>query len=63
MCIRDSAEACGVGKYFQFTVEELADAQLLTVGLTLDGLRVAGTARFPITPDPSRSDNRYKCLL
>ena len=41
------AEACGVGEYFQFTVEELADAQLRTVGLTLDGLRVAGTARFP----------------
>lgn len=41
------AEACGVGEYFPFTVEELADAQLRTVGLTLDGLRVAGTARFP----------------
>ena len=41
------AEACGVGEYFQFTVEELADAQLRTVGLTLDGLKVAGTARFP----------------
>ena len=41
------AEACGVGEYFPFTVEELADAQLRTVGLTLDGLKAAGTARFP----------------
>ncbi len=41
------ADACGVGEYFPFTVEELADAQLRTVGLTLDGLKVAGTARFP----------------
>ena len=41
------AEACGVGQYFDFTVEELADAQLQTVGLSLDGLRAAGgTARF-----------------
>ena len=41
------AEACGVGQYFDFTVEELADAQLKTVGLSLDGLRAAGgTARF-----------------
>jgi thiosulfate reductase/polysulfide reductase chain A len=41
------ANACGVGKYFDFTVEELADAQLRTVGLTLDGLRTAGTQSFP----------------
>ena len=42
------AEACGVGEYFQFTVDELADAQLRTVGLSLEGLRQAGgTARFP----------------
>ena len=41
------ADACGVGKYFDFTVEELAEAQLGTVGLSLDGLRRAGgTARF-----------------
>ena len=41
------AEACGVGQYFDFTVEELAEAQLETVGLSLDGLRRAGgTARF-----------------
>lgn len=41
------AEACGVGDYFGFTVEELADAQLKTVGLTLDELRQAGTIAFP----------------
>ena len=42
------AEACGVGEYFQFTVDELADAQLKTVGLSLDALRKAGgTVAFP----------------
>ena len=40
------AEACGVGKYFDFTVEELCEAQLNTVGLTLDQLREAGTLYF-----------------
>ena len=42
------AQACGVGEYFQFTVEELADAQLRTVGLSLQALRDAGgTVAFP----------------
>ena len=41
------AEACGVGQYFPFTVEELADAQLKTVGLSLDELRKVGTVEFP----------------
>ena len=41
------AEACGVGQYFGFTVEELADAQLATVGLSLDGLRACGVSSFP----------------
>ncbi len=42
------AEACGVGEYFQFTVEELADAELRTVGLSLAALREAGgTVSFP----------------
>ena len=42
------AEACGVGEYFQFTVEELADEQLKTVGLSLEALRKAGgTVAFP----------------
>ena len=41
------AEACGVGQYFDFTVEELADAQLATVGLSLDGLRACGVSTFP----------------
>lgn len=41
------AEACGVGEYFQFTVEELADAQLKSVGLSLDALRAVGTISFP----------------
>ena len=36
------AEACGVGEYFQFTVDELADAQLRTVGLSLEGPQAGG---------------------
>ena len=36
------AEACGVGQYFPFTVEELAAAQLATVGTSLDAVREAG---------------------
>ncbi|MDO4289678.1 MAG: molybdopterin-dependent oxidoreductase [Eggerthellaceae bacterium] len=41
------AAACGVGDYFNFTVEELAEAQLATVGVSLDDLRRAGTISFP----------------
>ncbi len=41
------ADACGVGEYFQFTVDELADAQLKTIGLSLDELREKGTITFP----------------
>ena len=42
------AEACGVGQYFQFTLEELAEAELATVGLSLGALRQAGgTVNFP----------------
>ena len=41
------AEACGVGEYFRFTVDELADAQLRTVGLSLEALRQKGTVAFP----------------
>ena len=41
------AEACGVGEYFRFGVDELADAQLQTVGLSLDALKQTGTAHFP----------------
>ena len=40
------AEACGVGEYFRFGVDELADAQLQTVGLSLDALKQTGTAHF-----------------
>lgn len=41
------AKACGVGEYFQFTVDELADAQLQTLGLSLEELREKGTITFP----------------
>ncbi len=36
------AEACGVGQYFPFTVEELAEAQLATVGTSVEAVREAG---------------------
>ncbi|MDO4290486.1 MAG: molybdopterin-dependent oxidoreductase [Eggerthellaceae bacterium] len=39
--------ACGVGQYFDFTVDELADAQLATVGLSLAQLQKEGIATFP----------------
>ena len=41
------AQACGVGEYFDFTQEELANAQLKTVGLDVDSLRLVGTVQFP----------------
>lgn len=41
------AEACGVGEYFQFTIDELADAQLQTIGLSLDEMREKGSVTFP----------------
>lgn len=41
------AQACGVGDYFQFTVDELADAQLKTVGLSLAQLQEEGIHTFP----------------
>ncbi len=41
------AEACGVGSYFDFSVEELADAQLETVGLSLAALRKSGLSTIP----------------
>lgn len=41
------AKACGVGQYFEFTIDELADAQLQTLGISLDELREKGTITFP----------------
>ncbi len=41
------AEACGVGQYFDFTVDELADAQLKSVGLSLAQLQKEGIHSFP----------------
>ncbi len=40
------AKACGVGQYFDFTIDELADAQLKTVGLSLAQLQKEGTHVF-----------------
>ena len=47
MIFTQLAEACGVGQYFPFTVDELADAQLRSVGTSLDELRQVGTISFP----------------
>ncbi|WP_080801901.1 molybdopterin-containing oxidoreductase family protein [Arabiibacter massiliensis] len=41
------AEACGVGEYFQFTAEEWAEAQLATVGVTLDAIKKDGVVELP----------------
>lgn len=40
------AQACGVGEYFDFTLEELAAAQLESVGTTLEEVRTAGTVEL-----------------
>ena len=44
---RELSAACGVGKYFDFTVDELVDAQLATVGLTVEELREKGIVELP----------------
>ena len=41
------AEACGVGEYFQFTAEDWAEAQLATVGVTLDQIKQDGVVELP----------------
>ena len=41
------AQACSVGQYFDFTVEELADAQLATVGTSVAELREKGIVELP----------------
>ncbi len=41
------AEACGVGEYFDFTIDELANAQLKSLGLTVDALKRVGTSYLP----------------
>ncbi|MDR3137039.1 MAG: molybdopterin-dependent oxidoreductase [Coriobacteriales bacterium] len=44
------ARACNVGAYFTFSVEELADAQLKTVGLDLAALQAVGSAQYEGAP-------------
>ena len=41
------AEACGVGEYFQFTAEDWAEAQLATVGVSLDQMKKEGVVELP----------------
>lgn len=36
------AQACGVGEYFQFTLEELAEAELATVGTSISEVKESG---------------------
>lgn len=40
------AQACGVGQYFDFTMDELAAAQLASVGVDVDAARQMGTVYF-----------------
>ncbi|MEG1746773.1 MAG: molybdopterin-dependent oxidoreductase, partial [Raoultibacter sp.] len=41
------AKACGIEQYFPFTVEELAEAQLATVGVSLSDLKEQGLIKLP----------------
>lgn len=41
------AQACGIGQYFDFTLDELAQAQLDTVGVNYKALQREGNALFP----------------
>ncbi|WP_417334338.1 molybdopterin dinucleotide binding domain-containing protein [Gordonibacter urolithinfaciens] len=41
------AEACGVGEYFQFTAEDLAAAQLATVGVDIGTMKKEGVVELP----------------
>ena len=41
------AEACGVSRYFPFTIRELAEAQLESVGLSVEAVANTGTVYFP----------------
>lgn len=45
--IKELAEACGVGQYFDFTLDELAEAQLSTLGLSLEEMREIGSISYP----------------
>lgn len=44
------ADACGVGQYFDFTVEELAEAQLKSVGTSIAEVTEAGIVELPTAP-------------
>lgn len=39
---RELSQACGVGKYFDFTIEELVEAQLATLNIKVEELREKG---------------------
>ena len=41
------AQACGVGEYFQFTAEDLAAAQLKTVGVDIEDMKKQGVVELP----------------
>ena len=41
--------ACGVGEYFDFTIEELVEAQLASVGASLEEIREKGSVEMPAT--------------
>jgi thiosulfate reductase/polysulfide reductase chain A len=41
------AEACGIGQYFDFTMEDLAAAQLASVGVDYAAAKRCGTVYFP----------------
>jgi thiosulfate reductase / polysulfide reductase chain A len=44
---KELAEACGVGQYFNFTLDELNEAMLVPTGVSYKELREKGTIMFP----------------
>ena len=44
------AQACGVGRFFQFTAEDWAAAQLATVGVDIEDLKREGVMELPAAP-------------
>ncbi|HYF76797.1 MAG TPA: molybdopterin dinucleotide binding domain-containing protein [Symbiobacteriaceae bacterium] len=48
--IQGLAKACGIGQYFEFTMEQYNQAQLGTTGWTLDQLKEKGVIKVSATP-------------
>lgn len=57
------AKACGVGEYFDFTIDELVEAQLKDSGVTIAEIEKQGMAKLPATdaaPAPAAAELKFK---